>query len=545
LGRTWWQRQVVYQIYPRSFQDTNGDGIGDLPGITAHLDDLQDLGVGIIWLSPVYPSPNVDFGYDVSDYRDIHPDFGTMSDMKHLISEAARRGIRIIMDLVVNHTSGQHDWFQKSRRRVEPFTDYYIWLPGKNGGPPNNWTGFFGGSCWTYDELRGEYYLHLFAREQPDLNYRCPAVVEEVKSILRFWLDQGISGFRCDVINVLHKGSLDDGKRSLILTGREHYLSHEGTHDLIHRLNTEVLQDYDCFTVGETTFVTPAEARAFCDPACQELDMIFSFAHMETDQILVKWFKRRFHAGRLMRALATWQDALNWNANYLENHDQPRSVSRFGDDGRWWKPSAKLLAVLLLTLRGTPFLYQGEEIGMTNFDFTSMDQIRDTESILIDRLARRLHLPAWYRWRMMRTTSRDNARTPMQWDATARAGFTTGTPWLGVNRNHERINYAEQLADPDSILHFYRKMIALRAANEVLIDGKFHLLHASRHLAAYERILGRERWIVLLNFSTRERSSGRFVPDGAQLVLSSAGSPSFSGMLQPFEAVILRREAVS
>jgi oligo-1,6-glucosidase len=545
LSRTWWQERVVYQIYPRSFQDTNGDGIGDLPGIITHLDDLQALGVGVLWLSPVNPSPNIDFGYDVSNYRDIHPDYGTLSDMKRLISEAARRDIRIIMDLVVNHTSDQHDWFQKSRRRIEPFMDYYIWLPGKNGGPPNNWTGFFGGSCWTYDELRGEYYLHLFAREQPDLNFRCPDVVGEVKAILRFWLDLGVAGFRGDVINGLHKGSLADGKRSLILTGSEHYLSHEGTHYLIHRLNTEVLKDYDCFTVGETTFVTPAEARAFCDPARQELDMIFSFAHMETDQILVKWFKRRFHAGRLMRALATWQDALDWNANYLENHDQPRSVSRFGDDRRWWKPSAKLLAVLLLTLRGTPFLYQGEEIGMTNFDYTSMDQIRDTESILIDRLARRLHFPAWIRWRMMRMTSRSNARTPMQWDATAQAGFTAGTPWLGVNRNHDRINYADQQADPDSILHFYRKMIALRAASEVLIDGSFRLLYAGRRLSAYERILNQERWTILLNFSSSERSAVRFVPAGAQLILSSAGSKSFSGMLLPYEAVILRREAVT
>lgn len=537
----WWQERVVYQIYPRSFQDTNGDGIGDLPGVIQHLDYLQTLGVGVLWLSPVYPSPNVDYGYDVSDYRSIHPEYGTMDDFRQLLAEAAQRDIKIVMDLVVNHTSSQHDWFQKSRRRIAPYSDYYIWRPGRDGKPPNNWTGYFGGSCWAFDAVRGEYYLHLFAAEQPDLNYHSPAVLDEVKDILRFWLDLGVAGFRCDVINVLFKNSLDDGRKRLILTGSEHYLSREGTHAIIRTLRTEVLDHYDCFTVGEASFVTTKMAHDFCDPDRHELNMLFSFTHMETDQYIVKWFKRRFHAGRFMRVIAMWQDDLEWNANYLENHDQPRSVSRFGDERRYWQASVKLLAVLLLTLRGTPYLFQGQEIGMTNFDFTSMEQIRDTESILIDRLAHKLHFPAWFRWRMIRMTSRDNARTPMQWDSSPNAGFTSGSPWLGINRNCLRINCAAQRPDPDSILHFYQKMIALRAENAILIEGSFRLLSAGRYLSGYERSLAGEQWTILLNFSSRPRSASHLASADSALILSSAGRPSYDGTLVPYEAVILNK----
>ncbi len=570
MTRPWWHERVAYQVYPRSFQDTNGDGIGDIPGITRHLDDLQALGIGILWLSPVYRSPNADFGYDISDYRAINPEYGTLDDLRVLFDAARARDIRIVMDLVVNHTSDQHEWFQKSRCRIAPYTDYYIWAPGRGGGPPNNWTSFFGGGAWTFDELRGEYYLHLFTRGQPDLNYRCPAVFDEVADIMRFWLGFGASGFRCDVINLLWKDSLADGRRSLFLTGTEHYVSTAGTHELLHRLRREVLDHCDCFTLGEAFLVPPEQARAFCAPERNELDMLLYFTHMDSDAWMVKWFKRRFHAGRFLRAIAEWQAALDWNANYLENHDQPRSVSRFGDDRNHWLASARLLAVLILTLRGTPFLFQGEEIGMTNFDYTSMAEIRDPESIQIEALARRLHFPQWLRWRLIRLTGRDNARTPMQWNASPGAGFTTGTPWIGINRNHTTINYAVQSADPDSLLHFYRRLIALRNSSAVLIDGSFRLLAATRHLCAYERTLAGETWTILLNFSPRSCRSSRLAApaddampepvalrqaaaplDGASpasdadaalpLVLSSAGRITYDGVLAPYEAVILRR----
>lgn len=534
----WWQERIVYQIYPRSFQDSNGDGIGDIPGIIQHLDDLRDLGVGIIWLSPVYCSPDVDNGYDISNYREIDAKFGTMSDMLQLIAEAKNRDIKIIMDLVINHTSDQHDWFRQSRDPQSPYRDYYIWRSGHDGKLPNNWTGFFGGPCWTCDQQSGEYYLHLFAAQQPDLNYKNPAVLEEVKDILRFWLDLGIAGFRCDVINILYKDSLADGRRSLILTGSEHYLTRDGTHEILRRLRREVLDNYDCFTVGETVFVTPAAGRDLCDPDRRELDMIFAFEHMETDQVFVKWFKRKFDIGRFGRVTARWQNGLTWNANYFENHDQPRSVSRFGDDRHHWAASAKLLAAMLLTLRGTPFIYQGQEIGMTNFDFVSMDQIRDVESINIDQLSRRLCFPAWLRWRMIKATSRDNARTPMQWNDSPHGGFTSGTPWIGVNSNFRSINRAAEQQNPDSVLNFYKSMIKLRAGNEILKWGTFHLRHAGRHLLVYDRMLNGNKISVILNYSAKQK---RVDLDG-NLLLSSLGRTSFDGVLLAFEAVLLSSE---
>lgn len=538
----WWRERVVYQIYPRSFQDSNGDGIGDLPGILSRLDDLAELGVGVLWLSPVYPSPNDDNGYDISDYCGIHPDFGTMADMERLIAEAGRRNMKIIMDLVINHTSDEHPWFQASRDPDSPYRDWYIWRPGKGGKPeskrdlPNNWTGFFGGRCWSWDDQAQAYYLHLFSKKQPDLNWRNPAVLTAIREVLTFWLDKGIAGFRCDVINLLSKSSLENGKRSLILTGSEHYLTQEGTHAILRTLRREVFSRYPCFTVGETVFVTPQQGRDLCLPERGELDMIFSFEHMETDQWIVKWFKRRFHAGRFGKALARWQEALPWNANYLENHDQPRSVSRFGDAGRYWAESAKLLCVLLLTLRGTPFVYQGQEIGMTSFDYTSMDEVRDVESHSINRLLRSLHVPAWLRWRLIRATSRDNARTPMQWTDDPQAGFTTGTPWLAVNRNHVRINVEAQRGDPDSVRSFWIRMIALRAANRVLVEGAFAPLVVRKGFLAWRRALDGESLTVLMNLSGKRRR----VPCLGDVLVSTGGRRVFDGILAPWEAVILR-----
>jgi oligo-1,6-glucosidase len=460
-----------------------------------------------------------------------------MADMDRLIAEAGLRDIRIIMDMVINHTSDEHEWFQKSRNRQSPYRDYYVWRPGKPGKLPNNWTSFFGEKCWEYDIGSGEYYLHLFAKKQPDLNWRNPKVLQEIEGVLKFWLDKGIAGFRCDVVNVLFKESLRDGKRKLVLTGSEHYLSREGTHEILRRLRKDVLDRYDCFTVGETVFVTPQTGRDLCDADRRELDMIFSFEHMETDQWRVKWFKRRFHAGRFGQVIAKWQRELDWNANYLENHDQPRSVSRFGDDNNFWMESAKMLCVLLMTLRGTPFVYQGQEIGMTNFDFAGMGDIRDVESVSIHRLLQRMGVPAWLRWRMIRATSRDNARTPMQWSEAPQAGFTTGTPWLGMNGNCKHVNMAGQQRDPGSIRSFYKTMIALRAGSDVLKSGTFELLEAGNRLFAFRRAYEGVSLTVLLSFSRKEWK----VPYQGNVVLSSYGRPVFDGNLKPYEAVILNR----
>lgn len=533
---TWWQKRVIYQIYPRSFMDSNGDGIGDLPGIIAKLDTIADLGVGAIWLSPVYTSPDADNGYDISDYRGIDSKFGTMADMDSLIAEAGKRDIKIIMDLVINHTSDEHPWFQASRDPASPYRDWYIWKPGKDGAPPSNWTSFFAEDCWEHDPASGEYYLHLFAKKQPDLNWSNPAVLDAIEDIMRFWLDKGVAGFRCDVINILYKSSLEDGKKKLILTGSEHYLSQEGTHEILRRLRADVLDRYQAFTVGETVFVTPHMAGELCNPERRELDLVFSFDHMESDQWFVKWFKRSFHAGRLAHSLARWQDALPWNALYLENHDQPRSVSRFGDEQHWWHRSATLLATLLLTLRGTPFIFQGQELGMCNFDFDGMDSIRDVESINVNRLLKKMGIPRAMRWSMIRRTSRDNARTPMQWSAGANAGFSTGEPWIGVHSNHERINMEAQQNDPLSVRSWYKSMIALRASTPALLEGSYRTLHIDRHLFAYIRELeGQQPVKILLNFSGKKR---RYTREGTVLA-SNCGSTEFDGTLLPWEALLL------
>ena len=531
----WWQERVVYQIYPRSFQDTNGDGIGDLPGIISRLDYLRELGVGVIWLSPIYPSPNVDFGYDVSDYKAIHPDFGTMEDFDRLVAEAEKRDIKIILDLVINHTSDQHPWFQQSRDPHSPYRDYYIWRRGRGGRPPNNWTGFFGGRTWSYDEQSGQYYLHLFSRHQPDLNYHNPRVLEEVKEIMRFWLDKGAAGFRCDVINVLYKTSLENGCPRLILRGREHYLSQPGNLEILQELR-HVLEDYDAFTVGETVFITPKEARELCDQQKGGLNSVFSFEHMETDQFVVKWFKRKFVPSSLARVLAKWQAAVPWNANYFENHDQPRSVSRFGDDG-YWDKSAKLLCVMLFTLRGTPFVYQGQEIGMTNFDFAGMEEIKDVESHNIYAIARRLGFPRGLSWKLIKATSRDNARTPMQWTSGANGGFSTAAPWLGVNANHAEINAAAQRRDPNSVLGMYKKMIALRQFSDTLLLGSFEPVDIKRRFFSYRRRLDDEVLLVLLNFSAKPTQAYH---TGALILSNYLERKTFDGLLKPYEAVILR-----
>ncbi|GHT79192.1 alpha-amylase [Spirochaetia bacterium] len=558
----WWKERVVYQIYPRSFQDSNGDGIGDIPGIISRLDELAALGVGIIWLSPVYRSPDADNGYDISDYRGIDLRFGTMDDMDALIAEARKRDIKIIMDLVINHTSDEHEWFQKSRDKNSPYRDYYIWQPPKGGvhgqgrrrgrkSQPNNWTSFFMEDVWEFDEQSGEYYLHLFHKKQPDLNYKNPKVIEEIKGILRFWLDKGIAGFRCDVINIIYKTSLADGGKSGLLPGMEWYKSQEGNHAILQELRRDVLDKYDCFTVGETVMVDLPEAKELCDAARKELDMLFYFEHLEVDRCIARYIPKKFKAEKLLEVFTKWQQGLEWNAVYLENHDQPRIVSHYGDDSA---RSAKLLATLEFTLRGTPFIYQGQEIGMTNFDFTGFDQVKDVESHNMNKLMKRYHIPAFLRWKWLKVSSRDNARTPVQWSAAAGAGFTTGTPWLGINSNYKRINYASQKNGSDSVLSYYKKLIALRAESETLKYGEFTPVGSKGGVIVYQRTLGDETWTVLLNFSRKPAKIAFLAKTaaGGALAKSDSGSitiavsntnrTKLTGTLLPYEALVLKKE---
>lgn len=532
----WWKQRVIYQIYPMSFCDSNGDGIGDLRGISSKLDYLKALGVGALWLSPVYCSPNEDNGYDISDYCNIHENYGTLADMDELIAQAAQRDIKIIMDLVINHTSNRHEWFQKSRRRIAPYTDFYIWQKGEGGKKPSNWGSFFGEDCWEYDELRGEYYLHLFAKGQPDLNYHNEAVIEAVEDVMRFWLARGVAGFRCDVINILYKNSLKNGRPKPALTGSEHYISTEGTHKLLHRFRQEVWEPCGCYTVGETVFVTPQMADDLVNPARAELDTVFSFEHMETDCYFVKWFLRKFSPDRFFEALTKWQTALDWNTVYFENHDQPRSVSRFGDDGVFHDQSAKALATLLLTLRGTPFVFEGQELGMTNFDYPDMEKVRDVESHNIWKLTGRLHLPHALRWKMIKTKSRDNARTPMQWNSSANGGFSSGAPWLSVNGNYPQINAERQLSDRGSVLRYYQALIAYRNQSEVLQAGSFTPLHRQNGVYAFARTLGGETLCIVVNLTAEAKPA----PLVGKAIFSSYGKTEVDGTLAPYEAAILK-----
>jgi len=541
MDKQWWKERVVYQIYPRSFQDSDGDGIGDIPGIISRLDTLKELGVGVIWLSPVYKSPDADNGYDISDYRTIDPKFGTMADMDKLLKQAARRDIKIVMDLVINHTSDEHEWFQKSRDKDSPYRDYYIWQPPKrDGSPPNNWTSFFMGDAWEFDEKSGEYYLHLFDKKQPDLNYNNPKVIEEVADIMRFWLDKGVAGFRCDVINIIYKTSLADGKRAIALQGMEHYKSQPGAHDILKKLRRDVLDYYDCFTVGESVMVDVDEAKLLCEPDRKELDMLFYFDHLEVDRFIARYIPKPFRAKRLLDVLTKWQRGLSWNAVYLENHDQPRIVSHYGNDGELWERSAKMLATMHLTLRGTPFIYQGQEIGMTNFDFSSFEQLKDVESFNMEKLMRRLWIPAPLRWKWISISARDNSRTPMQWTGDDGAGFTTGEPWIGINGNHKRINYESQQDDPGSVLQYYKDMIALRASSDTLKYGDFEPLFTRGGAIAYARTLDDERYVTALNFSKMPARTP--ITINGDVTVSNVGRDIYDGILMPYEAVVLKQK---
>ncbi|MBE6699830.1 MAG: alpha-glucosidase [Ruminococcaceae bacterium] len=533
---------VVYQIYPRSFKDTTGNGVGDIRGIIEGLDHLADLGINMIWLSPVYVSPNDDNGYDIADYTAIQPEFGTMEDFDELVAKAKARGIGILMDLVINHTSDEHEWFRRALAGEEKYKNYYIIKKGKNGKLPNNWGNFFAECPWAkFGDSKDEYYLHLFSKKQPDLNWDNPEVLEEIKRIMRFWLDKGVAGFRCDVINVIHKQSLENGRPRAILTGQEHYLSTEGCHKILQTLNREVLAPYGAFTVGETVFVDIPKARALCSPEREELDMVFAFEHMECDQIIVKWFKTKLRPRRLMKCLTKWQTALDWNACYFENHDQPRFISRFDDLGPYRKEASKMMAGLQMTLRGTPYMHEGQEIGMTNGDFANLDEIEDIESHNIWAMATKLGIPKRIRWKMIQRTSRDNGRTPMQWTAGENAGFSKGKPWLKVNGNHTEVNVETEKADPNGVLAFWKKMIALRKTHPVLIDGTFRSVYEGRAVYVFARELDDKTLLSICNMTGKSAKLPAVVNKDGKLIACNYQENNID-TLKPFEFRLLEIE---
>nr|WP_309098223.1 alpha-glucosidase [Fredinandcohnia onubensis] len=511
-NKTWWKESVVYQIYPRSFKDTNGDGIGDLKGITEKLDYLKDLGVDVIWLSPVYESPNDDNGYDISNYREIMDEFGTMADWEELLSQMHNRGMKLMMDLVVNHSSDEHKWFQESRKSKDnPYRDYYIWRPTKDGKEPNNWESFFSGSAWQFDEQTGEYYLHLFSKKQPDLNWENPKVREEVYDLMTFWLEKGIDGFRMDVINLISKvpglpdGEPQEGKT--YASGAPYYMNGPRIHEFLQEMNQQVLSKYDIMTVGEMPGVDTEEAQKYTGADRNELNMVFQFEHMDLDSGPTgKWHLRQLNLLDLKQTFTKWQKGLEgsgWNSLYLNNHDQPRMVSRFGDDGEYWLESAKMLGTFLHMLQGTPYIYQGEELGMTNVQFDSIEDYKDIETLNMYKEKVDAGVAPEQIMQSIYAKGRDNARTPMQWDDSENAGFTTGTPWISLNPNYRDINAAKQVDDPNSVFHYYRKLIELRKQHEIIVYGDYDLLLPGHPtIYAYTRILADEKLLVVLNFSS-------------------------------------------
>ncbi|MGP4020644.1 glycoside hydrolase family 13 protein [Saccharopolyspora sp. 5N708] len=553
-NQSWWRTATVYQIYPRSFADSTGDGIGDLRGIIGRLDYLAALGVGAVWLSPVYRSPQDDNGYDISDYYDIDPMFGTLADFDELIEQAHARGIRVVMDLVVNHTSDEHPWFEASRDPGSPQRDWYWWRP-----TPNNWGSRFSGPAWEFDERSGEYYLHIFSRKQPDLNWENPELRGQVHQVMRWWLDRGVDGFRMDVINFIAKPAelpdapAADGARYADAETR--YANGPRLHEFLREMHREVFagRDDELLTVGETPGTSVAQARLLTDPARRELDMVFQFEHVELDHGRDRWDVRPLDLVALKRTMQRWQTGLaeaGWNSLYWNNHDQPRVVSRWGDDTNHRAESAKLLATVLHLHRGTPFVYQGEELGMTNMPFDSIDDFVDVQSRNhYAEATGQLGQSPEAVLRALRARSRDNARTPMQWDDTENAGFTTGTPWLPVNPNFTNINAAAQEEDPNSVLAHYRALIELRKSEPLVTDGTYTLLLPDDNkIFAFTRTSAEQGLLVLANFSSHDIN----VPD--QAIDGWAGARTLLGNyphtppdlpqsvhLRPWEAIITKK----
>ena len=551
--RAWWKEAVIYQIYPRSFQDSNGDGIGDLNGITMHLDYLKKLGIDVIWLSPVYKSPNDDNGYDISDYRDIMTEFGTMEDFDRMLAAAHERGIKIVMDLVVNHSSDEHKWFIESRKSKDnPYRDYYIWKDPKDGHEPTNWGSNFSGSAWKFDETTGQYYLHLFSEKQPDLNWENPKVRDEVYDMMTWWCDKGIDGFRMDVISMISKvQSYPDGEVFDGVYGNANPYVCNGprVHEFLQEMNRRVLSRYDIMTVGEAAGVTVDEAKRYANNEGTELNMVFHFEHTDgssnSESVIGKWTVNPPRLSYVRGILNKWQTELEgkaWGSLYWDNHDQPRAVSRFGNDSKEWREiSAKMLATVLHMQKGTPYIYQGEEFGMTNTHFDSIDDCRDIEEInayqqyVVDHKL----VDSETMLRCFDTIARDNARTPVQWNDSRNAGFTTGTPWINVNPNYTEINAEAALADPNSVFYYYQKLISLRHTTPIIVYGTFRpLLESSEVIYAYERELDGKMLTVAANWTDKEQECTLFDDLGGEELISNYTSHK-DGVLQPYEARVI------
>lgn len=520
MDNKWYKDICVYQIWPRSFCDGNGDGIGDLEGVYSKLDYIKDLGASCIWFSPLYPSPNADFGYDIADYKNIHTEYGDLDLFKKVLDGAHERGIKVIMDLVVNHTSDECDWFQKSRRRIEPYTDYYIWRKGRDGGkkPPNNWLSMFEGGAWEYDEMRGEYYLHVFAKKQPDLNHDNPKVREEVKEIMKFWLDMGVDGFREDVITFISKKEgLPNGFPIPSACGMEHYINGPHIHEYL-REYREVAKQYDCFCVGEAPMMTPETALKYItEGENQELDLMFHFQHMEADCIMMDFIHVPFSLTRMKKAFTRWQNMLKgkaWNTLYIENHDHPRIISRYGSEA-YRTESGKMLAAMYMLQQGTPFIYQGQEIGMTNISLPDLDMYEDVFVKNNYNVFKKIFGKKRCE-HLARISTRDNARTPVQWTSGENAGFTTGKPWFYINPNYKEVNAEKELSDPNSLLNFYKKLIRFRKENEIVLKGDYKEYYAnSKNLYVYERTYNNQRMLVICSFT--EKGVAFEAPEGYDL----------------------------
>lgn len=554
MNEKWWKNAVVYQIYPRSFKDSNGDGIGDLEGIYEKLDYLAELGIDVIWMSPVYKSPNDDNGYDISDYQDIMDDFGTMDDFDRVLKKAHSLNIKIMMDLVVNHTSDEHKWFIESKKSKDnPYHDYYMWAdPDKNGNPPNRWESCFSGSAWEYVESVGQFYLHSFSRKQPDLNWDNPKVREEVFKMMTWWCDKGIDGFRMDVISMISKyPGLPDGPENG--NGYTGNTSCDGPniHKYLREMNEKVLSKYRLITVGECPGVNAEQAKKYANIDGSELDMIFQFEHVSGSALKPchhgKWDGEAMTMPELRANFTKWQKDLEgcaWNSLFLSNHDQPRCVSRFGNDSEQYRElSAKMLATMTHFQKGTPYVYQGEELGMINAYMENIADYRDIESLnAYKELTTKENIPAKTVMGYIKAVGRDNARTPMQWDASENGGFTSGTPWLQVNKNYKTINAAAQVNDPDSVFAYYKKLIALRHTNEVMVNGVYDVLIPDHpQIYAYTRTLGDKQLLVLCNDSEKEVGVPAEIEEkiaGAQGILIQNYKDVKAGVLRPYEAVV-------
>lgn len=556
MEKRWWKESVVYQIYPRSFCDSNGDGIGDLNGITGKLDYLKELGIDVIWLSPVYKSPNDDNGYDISDYQAIMDEFGTMEDFDRMLATAHEKGIKIMMDLVVNHTSDEHKWFIESRKSTDnPYRDYYIWRPAKEDGSlPNNWGSCFSGPAWEYDKTTDMYFLHLFSKKQPDLNWDNPAVRQDVFDMMNWWLKKGVDGFRMDVISLISKEPGLPDKEPGINGYATFNVSANGphVHEYLQEMRQKALNNADTITVGECSGVTLEEAKKYARSDEKELNMVFQFEHMDvdSDEKAGKWTTRKMDLRNLKKILTRWQKGLQdiaWNSLYWENHDQPRSVSRFGNDSDEYREiSAKMLATCIHMMQGTPYVYQGEELGMTNCPFNTLDNFRDLESInAFHELTEQGKMTEEDMMAAIGYKGRDNARTPMQWDDSAYAGFSTANPWIMVNPNYTKINAKDQINREDSVFKYYQKLIKLRHESELIVYGTYDLiLDDDKDIYAYIRTLGDEKLIVYCNFSENTRKveiPEEFVNKKVLISNYSDAKANQKITLRPYEAIVIQK----